>query len=172
MKRSILLLLILLGACAPATRLYPPETPILYPTSYRNLFETTLQELTTAYIPNRLERNTFSVTQADFETGLITAVRNERASTVNYRYRYRFPSDDEDVYNRSDFLPGLGLALTLPLQSSRSEQTIITVVIRRVGQQASLVYSTQGPDGTSSNDGTQLMRGVVADLNARFTKQP
>lgn len=172
MKRTFsLLLLVFLSACVPATRLYPPDTPILYPTGYRNLFATTLQELTAAYVPDGLDRRTFSVTQADLKTGLITAVRNERGSPTNVQYRYRFPEDEADIGERRgsySFFPGLGFALSLPVQTSSPEQTIITIVIRQVGPQASLIYSTQGPDGTSSNDGTQLMRGVIADLNARF----
>ena len=172
MKRLSLLLCILLSACVPATQLYPPDTPIIYPTSYRNLFDTTLQELTAAYVPDGLSRRTFSVTQANLQTGLITAVRNEQGLTANLQYRYRFP-DNSDISDGSGyygFAPGLGLALTLPvpLQPSSPQQTIITIVIRKLGQQASLIYSTQGPDGTSSNDGTRLMRQVVVNLNTRF----
>ncbi len=169
MKRSFalfVLLVTLLSACVPATQ-YPPDTPIFYPTSYRNLFSTTLQELTAAYLPSGLGRSTFSVTQANLETGLITAVRNERGASANVQYRY--PEDDADIGSRSgSFFPGLGLALTLPVQTSSPQQTIITIVIRKVGNQASLIYSAQGPDGTSSNDGTRLMRIVVMDLNAQF----
>ena len=172
MKRSALLPLALLfaalSACVPVAQ-YPPDTPIIYPTSYRNLFSTTLQELTAAYLPSGLGRSTFSVTQADLGTGLITAVRNERGASAAVQYRYRYPEDDADIGDRSgSYFPGLGLALTLPVQTSSPEQTIITIVIRKVGSQASLIYSAQGPDGTSSNDGTRLMRIVVADLNARF----
>ena len=165
---SLFLLLGTLSACVPVAQ-YPPDTPVIYPTSYRNLFSTTLQELTAAYLPSGLGRSTFSVTQANLETGLITAVRNERGASANVQYRYRYPEDDADIGNRSgSFFPGLGLALTLPVQTSSPDQTIITIVLRKVGNQASLIYSTQGPDGTSSNDGTRLMRIVVADLNARF----
>ena len=175
MKRSFLLLFsllfVLLSACVPTTRLYPPDIPITYPTGYRNLFDTTLQTLTAAYVPDGLSRRTFSVTQADPQTGLITAVRNERGPSSSVQYRYRFPEDEADIGERRgsySFFSGLGLAFSVPVQNSSPEQTIITVVIRPTETGASLIYSTQGPDGTSSNDGTRLMRSVVADLNARF----
>ncbi len=172
MKRTFLLLLVLLSACVPATRLYPPDTPVLYPTSYRNLFDTTLQTLTAAYVPVGLDRLTFSVTQADPQTGLITAVRNERGPSTNLQYRYRFPENADIGEHRGSysFFSGLGLAFSVPVQRSNPEQTIITVVIRPTAAGASLIYSAQGPDGTISNDGTRLMRSVIAELNARFLK--
>lgn len=160
MKRFAPLLLVLLAACVPTTQFYPPGVPILYPTDYQNLFNTTLQELTAAYVPYQLERHTFSITQADPETGLITAVRNERGGAANLRYR--FPEDDDD------FPLGLGFSLLVPVPITSPEQTIITIVIRRAEPGASLIYSTQGPDGTSSRDAERLMRGVVASLNTRF----
>ncbi len=166
-----ILLSVLLGACVPTAQVYPPDIPITYPTSYRNLFDTTLQTLTAAYVPDGLSRRTFSVTQADPQTGLITAVRNERGPSSSVQYRYRFPEDDADIGDRRgsySFFSGLGLAFSVPVQRSSPEQTIITVVIRPTAAGASLIYSTQGPDGTSSNDGTRLMRSVLENLNARF----
>ena len=163
----LLSFLVLLAACVPTTRTLPPATPLVYPTSYRSLFDATLQELTAAYVPDRLERRTFSITQADLETGLITAVRNERGESVNLNYRFpRFDHDDPDTH---DFPYGLGLRLALPVPVSPTLRTIITVVVRPQGQGASLIYSTQGPDGTSSSDAERLMRLVVDKLDMRFT---
>ena len=138
MKRFAPLLLVLLAACVPTTQYYPPGVPILYPTDYQ--------------------------TQADPETGLITAVRNERGGAANLRYRFPYDDDEDD----DDFPLGLGFSLLVPVPITSPEQTIITIVIRRAEPGASLIYSTQGPDGTSSHDAERLMRGVVADLNTRF----
>ncbi len=158
--------LILLAACVPTTRTLPPDTPIVYPTSYRSLFDATLQELTAAYVPDQLERRTFSITQADPETGLITAVRSERGESVNLNYRFpSFGDGDEDTH---DFPYGLGFRLALPVPVSPTLRTVITVVVRPEGQLASLIYSTQGPNGTSSSDAERLMRQVLAKLEARF----
>ncbi len=152
MKRFAPLLLVLLAACAPTTQLYPPGVPIFYPTDYQNLFSTTLQELTAAYVPNQLERRTFSITQADPETGLITAVRNERGGAANLRYRFPYNDDEDD----DDFPFGLGFSLLVPVPVTSPEQTIITIVIRRAEPGASLIYSTQGPDGKSSSSSSSL----------------
>lgn len=160
MKKLSFLLLVLLAACVPTTRPYPPDTPILYPTDYRNLFDTTLQELTAAYLPDGLDRRTFSISHADPGTGLITAVRNERGTTANLNYR--FPENDDDI----PF--GLGFSLLVPVPVTPPEQTIITIVVRPTGSGASLVYSTQGPDGTSSADAERLMRRVIGGLDARL----
>lgn len=160
MKKTALLLLAVLAACVPATRYLPPETPIFYPTSYRNLFSATLQELTAAYVPDGLGRRTFAITRADLETGLITAVRSERGTTANLRYR--FPDEDQGTAF------GLRFNLLVPVPVTPIEQTIITVVVRPQGRGASIIYSTQGPDGSSSNDAERLMRRVIAGLDARF----
>ena len=162
------LFLALLAACAPTAQLYPPEAPLVYGVPYRTLFDRTLQELTAAYLPDALERRPFSVTQADPETGLITAVRNERGPTATLRYRYPGDVDDEDVYEGSGFPFGFGLAFAVPVPASRPEQTLLTVVVRPEGSGSSLIYSAQDPDGSSSEDGVRLMRGVIARLEARF----
>ncbi len=162
MKKTALLLLVVLTACVPTTHYLPPDTPIRYPTSYRNLFSATLQELTAAYVPDGLGRRTFAITRADLETGLITAVRSEQGTTANLRYR--FPNDDDDT----PF--GLGFSLLVPVPVTPLEQTIITIVVRPQGRGASIIYSTQGPDGSSSGDAERLMGGVVAGLDARFLK--
>lgn len=160
MKKFSFLLLVVLAACVPTTRYLPPDTPILYPTGYRSLFDATLQELTAAYVPDGLGRRTFSITQADPETGLITAVRNEQGTTANLRYR--FPDEDHDT----PF--GLGFKLLVPVPVTPREQTIITIVVRPQGQGASIIYSTQGPDGSSSGDAERLMRQIITNLDARF----
>ena len=171
MKKPLLLTLLLV-ACAPSVH-YPPDTPLSYPVSYRTLFDRTLQELTAAYLPTQRGRQTFSITRADPETGLITAVRNERGPTT--QLNYRLSRDDligdrdgavGDLYRGFPF--GLGFALTLPLLAPIPEQTILTVVVRPEGSGASLVYSAQGPDGESSSDGVRLLQGVVEKLGARF----
>lgn len=165
-------LLVLLAACAPTAQLYPPEAPIVYNVPYRTLFDRTLQELTAAYLPDAPLRRPFSVVQADPETGLITAVRNERGPTATLRYRYPHDADydtgDEDIYEGSGFPFGFGLAFAVPVPASRPEQTLLTVVVRPEGEGASLIYSAQDPGGSSSADGVRLMRGVVAKLEARF----
>lgn len=161
MKKLSLLLLVLLAACTPSARYLPPDTPIVYPVAYRTLFDTVLQELTAAYVPAQLDRRTFSITQADPETGLITAVRNEPGTTARLSYRYP-PVDDDDRFY------GLGLQFLVPVPVTPREQTTITVVVRPQGEGASLIYSTQGPNGTSSAEAERLMRGIVARLDARF----
>ena len=161
-------LLVLLAACAPTAQLYPPEAPLVYGVPYRTLFDRTLQELTAAYLPDALERRPFSITQADPETGLITAVRNERGPTATLRYRYPGDIDEEEIYEGSGFPFGFGLAFAVPVPASRPEQTLLTVVVRPEGEGASLIYSAQDPDGSSSEDGVRLMRGVIARLEARF----
>lgn len=160
MRYPLLLLLALLAACAPSARYLPPDTPIVYPVAYRTLFDTVLQELTAAYVPDRLSRRTFAITRADPETGLITAERPEGATTA--RFNYRFPEDEQG----GPF--GLGLTLTLPVQVAPAEKTTITVVVRPQGENASLIYSTQGPSGASSAEAERLMRALVARLDARF----
>lgn len=166
------LLLALLAACVPTTQLYPPEAPIFYPVPYRTLFDRTLQELTAAYLPDALERRPLSITQADPDTGLITAVRNERGPSATLRYRYpgdaNYDVDDEDIYEGSGFPFGFGLAFAVPVPNPRPEQTLLTVVVRPEGEGSSLIYSAQDPGGSSSEDGVRLMRGVIARLEARF----
>lgn len=168
-KAILILLLALLAACAPSTQYLPPNTPIVYPTTpYRTLFDATLQELTAAYVPDALDRRTFSITRADLETGLITAVRNERRESTTL-LRYRFPYDGDEAY---DTWPFPSINLTVPVPNTTPAQTIITIVVRPEGQGASLIYSTQGPSGTNSTDATRLMRAVTARLDARFNPQP
>ncbi len=169
-KVWLLSVLVSLAACVPVTRNLPPDTPIVYPTGYRSLFDATLQELTAAYVPDQLERRTFTITGADPDTGLITAVRSERGESVNlnYRfpgYRYGLGDGDEDTH---DFPYGLGFRLALPAPVSPTLRTVITAVVRPQGQGASLIYSTQGPNGNSSSDAERLMQQVVEKLDARF----
>jgi hypothetical protein len=159
-----LLLLVLLAACAPTTSFYPPGTPIVYPTGYRNLFDTALQELTAAYVPDQLDRHTFSISRADPGTGLITAVRNERGRAANLNYRFPYDDDEDD-----DDVPfGLGFSLLVPVPVAPPEQTIITLVVRPAASGATLIYSTQGPNGTSSVDAERFMRRVISRLDARL----
>lgn len=168
MKRFCFLLLVMLAACVPTTRYLPPDTPLVYPTAYRSLFSATLQELTAAYVPDGLRRRTFAISQADPETGLITAVRSERgpATTLNYRFPYRDDEDEDDF--PGGFPYGLGFNLAIPVPVTPPLRTVITIVVRPQGQGASIIYSTQGPDGLSSNDAERFMRRVIAGLDARF----
>ncbi len=166
MKRFLLLMLIPLAACVPTARYTSPEAPIVYPVAYRTLFDATLQELTAAYIPDALDRRTFSITQADPDTGLITAVRNGPSATATLRYR--FPSDyDDDDYGYGPW-PFFGLNLAVPVPTRTPEQTVITIVLRPEGQGSSIIYSSQSPGGTSSYDADRLMRQVIARLDTRF----
>ena len=169
MKRTLFsLLLVTLAACTPTLRLYPPETPVVFPVPYRTLFDRTLQELTAAYLPDALERRPFSVTQADPETGLITAVRNERGPTATVRYRYPYSDDIDD----DSGFPFFGLAFAVPVPNPRPEQTLLTVVVRPEGRGSSIIYSAQDPGGSLSEDGVRLMRGVMERLEARFRPAP
>ena len=164
MKRFLLLLLIPLAACVPTARYTSPDSPIVYPVAYRTLFDATLQEIASAYVPDALDRRTFSITQADPDTGLITAVRNQPSATTTLRYRYDYDDDDYDYGP----WPFFGFNLSVPVPDREPQQTIITVVIRPEGQGASIIYSSQSPSGTSSYDANRLMRAVIARLDARF----
>lgn len=168
MKKRFFLVLLALAACVPTTRYLPPDTPIVYPVPYRTLFDATLQELTAAYVPDQLSRRTYSIFQADPETGLITAVRNERGESVNLNYRFPGYGSSDGDEDTDDFLYGSGFRLAIPVLVTPPLRTVITVVVRPQGQKASLIYSTQGPDGTSSSDAERLMRLVVGKLDARF----
>lgn len=165
MKRFLLLTLILLAACAPTARYTAPDAPIVYPVAYRTLFDATLQELTAAYVPDALDRRTFSITQANPDTGLITAIRNGPSATATLHYRYDY--DDDDDYSYGPW-PFFGLNFAVPVPSRTPEQTIITIVIRPQGQGGSIIYSSQSPSGSSSYDADRLMRQVVTRLDARF----
>lgn len=155
----LLLLLLLLAACAPTVRYLPPETPIVYGVGYNALFDATLQELTAAYLPAATSRRTFSITEADRDTGLITAVRREPGTTANLRYRSQ---------DRQDVGLGFGFNLLVPVPVAPTQETTITVVVRPEGEGASIIYSTQGPDGRSSADAETLMQRVITRLDARF----
>jgi hypothetical protein len=165
MKRFLLLLLIPLAACVPTARYTSPDSPIVYPVAYRALFDATLQELTAAYVPDALDRRTFSITQADLDTGLITAVRNQPGTTATLRYRYEFDDEDDGDFGPWPFF---GLNFAVPVPNRQPEQTIITLVIRPEGAGASIIYSSQSPSGSASYDADRLMRQVIARLDARF----
>jgi hypothetical protein len=150
------LLLVLLGACAPAVRFLPPETPIVYDVPYDTLFDATLQELTAAYTSAGTARRTFSIEEADRDTGLIRAVRREPTTRANVRYR------------SPDTNPRFGFSLLVPLPITPAEETTITVVVRPEGEGASLIYSTQGPDGRISRDAEAVMQRVITRLDERF----
>lgn len=167
MKRFLLLLLIPLAACVPTARYTSPDAPIVYPVAYRTLFDATLQELTAAYIPDALDRRTFSITGANPDTGLITAVRNEQGPTATLRYRFPSGYDEDDDYGYGSW-PFFGLNFDVPVPSSTPEQTIITIIVRPQGQGASIIYSSQSPNGSSSHDADRLMRQVIARIDARF----
>lgn len=156
-----LLLLALLGACAPTTvRYLPPETPIVYAVPYDTLFDAALQGLTAAYVPAGLSRRTFAIEAAERDTGLIRAVRPEPSATANLRYR----SEDFDHLR-------LGFNLFVPLPVPSTEETTITVVVRPEGEGASLIYSTQGPDGRLSQDAETVMQRVITRLDERFASE-
>jgi len=152
-------LLVLLASCVPSARPLPPDTPIVYNVPYEELFSATLQELTAAQLPAYGSVITFSIAEANKETGLITAVHNERQTKAAFTYR----TPDDAIF-------GLGLRFSVPVTTR--EQTVITIVLRPEGRgRASIIYSTQGPDGRSSPQAERIMRQVIAGLDERFMQR-
>lgn len=161
-----------LSACTPATRALPPAEPLLFDVPYDTLFDATLQTMTTSFVSAPLgQRYTFAIEEADRDTGLISAVRRSQTSTAvslraRGRYRYIDEYDDEyyDDFEGFRFSFGYGL----PVRRVRTEQTIVTVVVRSVGEgTASLVYSSTSM-GTGTSIGNRFMAQVVSELRTQF----
>jgi hypothetical protein len=151
-----LLGLLLLAACTPATYApYPPETPILYPASYDQLFDTTLKALASTYVPTSYSRLTFAISSAEKETGLIRLRREDLQTAWLRQGEVRI--DDERLFIDLD------RAYYLTVES------LITLVLRPEGPDtASLVYSTSNSWGTSSEVANAFMARVIAKLDAEF----
>ncbi len=169
MKRllSLAALLTLLAACTPVTSTLPPEEPIFFNARYDALFDATLQEMTSTYVRSGGTRLTFAVLEADRDTGLITAVRNERAprSSISLRSRRYDDHDDDD---RDGVFYGPFFRVYVPVPAREPERTIVSAVLRPAEQGATLVYSSTSPSGTTSRNADRFMAEVVGELRSRF----
>lgn len=159
---ALVMILASLVACTPTLQAAPPARPLVFATSYRALFDATLQELTAAYTGNGYYRQYFSVSQANPETGLITAVRNENGQNTTAAFEYRWGREDTPEFN---------LFVPFPVQQ-QAPQSFITVVVRPAGRHASLIYSSQAAAGGMSAEANELMQQVVQKLRARFNQLP
>ena len=162
-----LLLLALLAACAPVTSTLPPEEPIFFSARYDALFDATLQEMTSTYLRSSGTRITFAVTEANRDTGLVTAVRNERGprSSISLRGgRYYDRDDDRD----EGVFFGPFFRVYVPVPVGDSERTLISVVLRPAERGATLVYSSSGSSGVTSRTANRFMAQVVENLRERF----
>ena len=152
----LILLLALLGACAPVTAPQAPSEPLLFSTDYDSLFDATLQSLAGAYVPAPAGgRYTYAITEASRDTGLITALR-ESAGRVQGSAQLR----SRDAFS---------LRLLFPVEVPVRRQSIITTVVRPVSaERASLIYSSTSERGTSSRVADAYMHRVVETLRKRF----
>ncbi len=157
-------LLVILAACAPVTSTLPPEEPLFFSARYDALFDATLQEMTSTYVRSGGTRLTFAIVEADRDTGLITAVRNERSprSTVTLRSRRYEDQGEEGVFFGPFF------RVYVPVPAREPERTIVSAVLRPAERGATLVYSSTGPGGTASRSADRFMAQVVEDLRTRF----
>ena len=158
----------LLAACTPVTSTLPPEEPLFFSARYDALFDATLQEMTSTYVRSGGTRLTFAIVEADRDTGLITAVRNERTprSSVTLRSRPYRDEDEDGVFFGPFF------RVYVPVPAREPERTIVSAVLRPVERGATLVYSSTGPGGTSSRSADRFMAEVVRDLRERFPSPP
>ena len=168
----LLTALVGLSACTPATRVLPPAEPLVFETPYDTLFDATLQTMTTAFVSAPLgQRYTFAIEEANRDTGLISAVRRSQTSTavsLRGRARYRYVEDYDDEYY--DDFEGFRFSFGygLPARRVRTEQTVVTVVVRPVDDDtASLVYSSTSA-GTGTSVGNRFMAQVVDELRLQF----
>jgi len=149
---------VLLSACAPLPNVPPPEAPIVFDAPYRELFDTTLEAMTLAYVDRRGRfRYDFAVAGADPETGLIRAFRED--ARTRYRSQYRDIDIDDDIVNVRVFVPVQEL-----------ERSFITVIVRPVSDlQSSVVYSTTSDSG-SVVIANAYMGDVLKRLEAQFNR--
>ena len=162
---SLAALLALLAACTPITSTLPPEEPLFFNARYDALFDATLQEMTSTYVRTGGTRATFAVTQADRDTGLITATRTEprpRSSLSLRGRRYYDHEDDEDGVFFGPFF-----RVYVPVPAPEPERTIVSAVLRPVDGGATLVYSSSGPNSTAST-ANRFMAQVAENLRGRF----
>ncbi len=158
---AILLSVLLLGGCAPLPNVPPPDAPIVFATSYRELFDATLEAMTLAYVdrPGRF-RYDFAIAGAEPETGLIRAFRED------VRTRYRSQYRDIDINDSDDSI--VNVRVFVPVQEL--ERSLITAVVRPVSDnQSSLVYSTTSDSG-SVVIANAYMGEVLKRLEAQFTR--
>ena len=161
-------LLVILAACAPVTSTLPPEEPLFFSARYDALFDATLQEMTSTYVRSGGSRLTFAIAEADRDTGLITAVRDERGprGSVSLRSRPYRDEDEDGVF----FGPFFRVYVPVPVREN--ERTVVSAVLRPAERGATLVYSSTGPDGTASRSADRFMAEVVRDLRERFPSPP
>jgi hypothetical protein len=151
-------MLVGLTACAPLPNVPPPEAPLVFTASYRDLIDTTLEAMTLAYVdrPGRF-RYDFAIASAEPETGLIRAFRED--TRTRYRSRYRNIELDDDIVSVRVFVPVQEL-----------ERSLITVVVRPLSEgQSSLVYSTTSDSG-STVIANAYMGEVLKRLERQFTR--
>lgn len=146
-------LLLLLSACVPAVYApLPPEEPIAYQATYDDLFAATLQALTTSYVESSSgERVTFAIVEASHDTGLIRVV-NEGIAKANFSGWYGPIFEDDGFFSPND-------------RTFYKTQSVISLVIRRTPEAATLAYSSTNSRGVSSNLANSYMLSVIAKLN-------
>ena len=167
------LLLVLLAACVPVVGTLPPENPIFFNARYDALFDATLQEMTSIYLSLGGTRLIFAITEADRDTGLISAVRNQRGPRSSFSFRggryYERERDRRDDADIGDgFFFGPFFRVYVPVPARESETTLISVVLRPAERGATLIYSSSGPNGTASRNADRFMAAVVDNLRERF----
>ena len=161
-------LLTLLAACAPVTSTLPPEEPLFFSARYDALFDATLQEIASTYVRSGSERVTFAISEADRDTGLITAVRNEQTPSTSVTLRSRRYHDDDGDHDGVFYGPFFRFYVPVPVRSRAPERTLISAVLRPVDRGATLVYSSTGSDSTASRNADRFMAEVVEGLRERF----
>ena len=161
--------LLALSACAPVTSTLPPEEPLFFSARYDALFDATLQEMTSTYVRTGGARATFAVTQADRDTGLITAVRTEPRprSSLSLRGRRYYDHDDDYDHDEEGVFFGPFFRVYVPVPAPEPERTIVSAVLRPADGGATLVYSSSGPNSTSST-ANRFMAQVAENLRGRF----
>lgn len=153
-------LLLILAACAPSATSNPPEQPLVFNTTYDNLFDTTMQTLTTTRLRHDGRRFMFAIDQADRGTGLVTAYRASR-STSGLHATKRFGDDNSS----------LSLSLFVPL--APPERSTITIVMRPLTDgRAALSYSVAAPTWEDTRLAERFMMRVVQQLEARLGSVP
>jgi hypothetical protein len=153
-------LLLILAACAPVATPLPPEQPLVFNTTYENLFDSTLQAITTTHVRHEGRRFMFAIEGADRDTGIVRAYREGRP-TGGLQATKRF-GDDRSSLSLSLFVP-----LTAP------ERSTITVVIRPLADgRAALTYSVTAPTLEDTRLAERFMARVVQRLETGLGGTP
>ncbi len=152
---------VLLAACAPAIApALPPEEPLVFQADYDALFDATLQAVTVTSLRGPAgQRLRYVVTEADRDTGLITAVHGTTADAL-FRARRTF------VAPGSDFT--FGFRVDVPIGRTQPQHVLSLVVRPEAAGSASLVYSSTTAAGLESALGNSFMARVIGRLNERF----